>query len=194
MKISEKGLALIKEFEGLYLEAYKCPAGVWTIGFGTTEPINGQPIQAGMKITKEMAETLLLNNLKTYEAGVNNAVKVKLNQNQYDALVSFAYNCGVGALQKSDLLKYLNQGEYGKASDEFPRWNKANGKVLNGLVRRRKAEQELFNEAIGLDAYVINSIEAVKEKGIITSADYWIKKAELDNDISCLFVKLACQL
>ena len=139
MHISNEGINLIKQFEGCVLSAYKCPAGFWTIGYGHTKNV-----KQGMKITKEQATNLLKDDLKTYENYVNKYVKVKLNQNQFDALVSFAFNCGGGALKSSTLLKKLNKGDYEGAANELLRWNKANGKVLAGLTRRRKAEKALF--------------------------------------------------
>ncbi|WP_082238815.1 lysozyme [Niameybacter massiliensis] len=147
MRISKVGIDLIKSFEGCYLKAYKCPAGVWTIGWGTTEPINGIKPHEGMVITQKQADDLLIKNLKSYENAVNKYVTYsKLNQNQYDALVSFTYNCGAGALQKSDLLNRINKGDVLGTADEFLRWNKGGGKVLPGLVRRREAERKLFLE------------------------------------------------
>ena len=144
-RISKVGIDLIKSFEGCYLKAYKCPAGVWTIGWGTTESINGVKPHEGMIITQKQADDLLIKNLKSYENTVNKYVTyTKLNQNQFDALVSFTYNCGAGALQKSTLLQKLNKGDVQGAADEFLRWNKANGKTLNGLTRRREAERKLF--------------------------------------------------
>lgn len=142
--ISNVGIDLIKSFEGCYLKAYKCPAGVWTIGWGTTEPINGIKPHEGMVITQKQADNLLIKNLNAYENAVNKYVTYSINQNQFDALVSFAYNCGNGALKTSTLLKKLNAGDVLGAADEFLRWNKSNGKVLNGLTRRRKAERKLF--------------------------------------------------
>ena len=144
MNISKVGLDLIKSFEGCQLKAYKCPAGVWTIGWGTTEPINGIKPHEGMVITQQQADDLLIKNLKAYENAVNKYVTYSINQNQFDALVSFAYNCGNGALKTSTLLKKLNAGDVRGAANEFLRWNKANGKVLNGLTRRREAEKKLF--------------------------------------------------
>lgn len=142
--ISKVGIDLIKSFEGCYLKAYKCPAGVWTIGWGTTEPIDGVKPHEGMVITQKQADELLIKNLKGYENAVNEYVIYSINQNQFDALVSFAYNCGNGALKTSTLLKKLNAGDVHGAANEFLRWNKANGKVLNGLTRRREAERKLF--------------------------------------------------
>lgn len=142
--ISKVGIDLIKSFEGCYLNAYKCPAGVWTIGWGTTEPIDGVKPHEGMVITQKQADELLIKNLKSYENAVNEYVTYSINQNQFDALVSFAYNCGNGALKTSTLLKKLNAGDVHGAANEFLRWNKANGKVLNGLTRRRETERKLF--------------------------------------------------
>ena len=142
--ISKVGIDLIKSFEGCYLKAYKCPAGVWTIGWGTTEAIDGVKPHEGMVITQKQADELLIKNLKGYENAVNKYVTYSINQNQFDALVSFAYNCGNGALKTSTLLKKLNAGDVHGAANEFLRWNKANGKVLNGLTRRREAERKLF--------------------------------------------------
>jgi lysozyme len=139
MRISDKGLNLIKQFEGLYLTAYKCPAGVWTIGWGCTKGV-----RPGQQITREQAEAMLRAELAEFEAGVNRLVNVPLTQSQFDALVSFAYNVGLGALSKSTLLSKLNKGDYEGAAAEFPRWNKGGGKVLAGLIRRRAAEQALF--------------------------------------------------
>ena len=141
MKISQAGIDLIKSFEGCSLTAYKCPAGVWTIGYGHTSGV-----RAGQKITQKQAEEFLKSDLTLYEKGVEKAVRVKLNQNQFDALVSFSYNCGVGALRNSTLLKKLNAGDYKGSSAEFPRWNKANGRILAGLKRRRAAEKALFDK------------------------------------------------
>jgi lysozyme len=134
-------LSLIKEFEGLRLEAYLCPAKVWTIGYGHTKTA-----KPGMKITEGGAEALLRHDLEWVESTINKHVKVPLTQNQYDALASFIYNVGAGAFRKSTLLRLLNQGDYDGAAGQFQRWNKAGGKVLKGLTRRRKAEAEKFRD------------------------------------------------
>ncbi|WP_336286576.1 lysozyme [Cronobacter dublinensis] len=144
MQTSEKGLALIKEFESCQLKAYRCPAGVWTIGYGWTQPVDGKPVRAGMEIDMLTAERLLKTGLIGYENDVMKLVRVKLSQAQFDALVSFTYNVGSRNFSTSTLLKKLNAGDYAGAADEFLRWNKSRGKVLNGLVRRRAAERELF--------------------------------------------------
>ncbi|MGF6435019.1 lysozyme [Kosakonia sp. 1610] len=144
MRISDKGISLIKQFEGLRLTAYQDSVGVWTIGYGWTQPVDGKPIRPGMTIKEETAERLLRTGLVGYESDVSKLVKVKLTQGQFDALVSFAYNLGTSALSTSTLLQKLNAGDYAGAADEFPRWNKAGGKVLPGLMRRREAERALF--------------------------------------------------
>ncbi|KJM49097.1 muraminidase [Enterobacter roggenkampii] len=144
MQTSEKGIALIKQFEGCKLTAYQDSVGVWTIGYGWTQPVDGKPIRAGMTIKQEIAERLLKTGLVSYESDVSRLVKVGLSQGQFDALVSFTYNLGARSLSTSTLLRKLNAGDYAGAADEFLRWNKAGGKVLNGLTRRREAERALF--------------------------------------------------
>ncbi|KJM74857.1 muraminidase [Enterobacter hormaechei subsp. steigerwaltii] len=144
MQTSEKGISLIKEFEGCKLNAYQDSVGVWTIGYGWTQPVDGKPIRAGMTIKQETAERLLKTGLVSYESDVSRLVKVGLTQGQFDALVSFTYNLGARSLSTSTLLRKLNAGDYAGAADEFLRWNKAGGKVLNGLTRRREAERALF--------------------------------------------------
>ncbi|MBR8502031.1 lysozyme [Enterobacter asburiae] len=144
MQTSDKGIALIKQFEGCKLTAYQDSVGVWTIGYGWTQPVDGKPIRAGMTIKQETAERLLKTGLVSYEIDVSRLVKVSLTQGQFDALVSFTYNLGARSLSTSTLLRKLNAGDYAGAADEFLRWNKAGGKVLNGLTRRREAELALF--------------------------------------------------
>lgn len=145
---SQRGLDLIKQFEGLKLDAYRCPAGLWTIGYGTTRLPNGQPVTEGMMITQERAEKLLQHDLVEFERQVNRLVTARITQPMFDALVSFAYNVGAGNLSASTLLRLLNEGHFDGAAREFLRWNRANGKQLHGLTRRRQAEQQLFMEGI----------------------------------------------
>lgn len=144
MKTSNSGIALIKGFEGKRLVAYDDGVGVWTIGFGTIKYPNGVRVKRGDKCTEAQAEQYLRNDLITFENALNQLVKVPLNQNQFDALVSFTYNLGETNLRSSTLLKKLNAKDYKGAAAEFLKWNKAGGKVMNGLVKRRKAEMELF--------------------------------------------------
>mgnify|MGYP004455441449 FL=1 len=145
MKISEKGLAMIESFEGCLLKASNKLDGVWTIGYGQTGRYYGKRVRRGMTTTKAEAHAWLRDHsIKTYEDAVTQAVKVPLNQNQFDALVSFTYNVGVGALKQSTTLRKLNAGDYTGAADALTMWTKCNGKVLAGLVRRRKEERALF--------------------------------------------------
>jgi len=139
MNISNEGLSLIKKFEGCELDAYKCAAGVPTIGYGSTHGI-----EMGMSISRARAEELLLEDIAKFEDHVNNNVKVPLNQNQFDAMVSWTFNLGGGNLKSSTLLKVLNSSDYTDVHNQIKRWNKANGKVLEGLIRRREAEALLF--------------------------------------------------
>ena len=143
MNISQEGLSLIKKFEGCKLESYKCAAGVWTIGFGSTSGV-----EEGMEISQERADMLLLEDVEVFEEAVNNLVKVDLEQNQFDALVAWTFNLGSTNLKNSTLLKVLNDKNYEGVPEQIKRWNKATvdgeRQVLEGLVRRREAESLLF--------------------------------------------------
>lgn len=142
---SENCYNLIKQFEGLELGAYLCPAKIWTIGYGSTFYEDGKPVKKGDVITKERAEALLPKIVLKFAIEVYQRVKVDINQNQFDSLVSFTYNLGIGNFASSTLLKKLNKSEdKAVVAAEFHKWNKAKGKVLQGLVNRRKAEAELF--------------------------------------------------
>ena len=150
MKIGKDGLSLIKEMEGLKLQAYLCPAGKWTIGYGCTQYGNkctqfgNGPVKKGDVITSSIAEDLLRYDLEWVEEAINDLVKVPLLQNQFDALCSFVYNLGKTAFSKSTLLKLINKRAYDAAANEFPKWVYAGGKVLPGLVKRRLLEQKLW--------------------------------------------------
>ena len=148
MRMSADGLALVKEFEGLRLKAYKCPAAVWTIGYGHTSAAGSPMVTSDLEITRDAAEEILKRDMVQYEDGVKKFVKVELTQGQFDALVDFAYNAGVGALQKSTLLKKVNAEKFDEVPAEFMKWTKGGGKELPGLVRRRRAEVKLWR---GLD-------------------------------------------
>lgn len=136
---SKTGIDLIKEFEGCKLLAYRCPADVWTIGYGHT-----RTAREGLKITQERAEALLREDLLEFEKGVNQAVTVPLKQHQFDALVSFAFNVGLGNFQRSTLLRLVNAEQWEHAASQFGRWIFADQKVLPGLKRRRMSEKSLF--------------------------------------------------
>ena len=143
MKTSEKGKGLIKRFEGLHLKAYKCPAGVWTIGYGHT----GRDVREGMTITEEEAEGLLADDLVVFECAVARLVRVPIGQGQFDALVSFCFNVGVGNFERSTLLRKINVNPDDRGiADEFKRWNRAGGKPLRGLTERRLAEALMYFE------------------------------------------------
>ena len=136
---------LIKKFEGFSVKPYKCSAGVPTIGYGTTFYLNGNKVtMKDSPISEEVALSILFSVVEDFSKKVEKLLKVSVNQNQFDALVDFAYNLGIGNLQKSTLLKLINNKDFVGASKQFKLWNKANGKVLNGLTKRRKEEEELF--------------------------------------------------
>ena len=142
MNLGYNGTKILKFFEGCRLTAYQDSVGVWTIGYGHTKGVYD-----GMTITQEEAEQMLLTELEEYEGYVEKYVTVPLTQNQFDALVVWVYNLGPTNFRRSTLLKELNSGNYTAAGNEITKWNKAGGKVLAGLVRRREAEAKLFNEA-----------------------------------------------
>jgi lysozyme len=158
MNLSDRGLELIQSFEGYHTAqpdgscvAYLCPAGVPTIGWGCTEGV-----RLGMRWTRKQADEAYLRELSKFEAGINRLVTVEMNQNEFDAMVSLAYNIGLGGKDRrgktvpgfstSTVLTKLNRGDRTGAAAGFPLWNKGGGRVLNGLVRRRKAEADLFLE------------------------------------------------
>ena len=138
--LNRAGIDLVKQFEGLRLKAYKCPAGVWTIGYGHT----GKDVEKGMVITEAQAEALLVSDLSKFADGVRRRVKVRLNSNQFSALVSLAFNIGLGAFGKSTLLRKLNAGWYPAVPNEIRRWDIVGGKRMRGLTRRRDAEVALW--------------------------------------------------
>ena len=146
------GLSLIKSFEGCKLTSYRCPAGIWTIGWGHTGPYVGE----GLTITQSQADTLLMRDLVEFQTIVEDAVKVPLNDNQFGALCSFVFNVGPGKTGKRDgfvhlssgqpssMLRYINEKSYASAAAEFPKWNRVGGQESAGLTCRRLAEQNLF--------------------------------------------------
>jgi lysozyme len=149
MKTSFRGRKLIEEYESLRLEAYPDPGTgdePWTIGVGHTSSAGFPKVTKGMKISKEYAYDILKRDLKKTEDIVSRYVTAPLSQNQFDALVSFTFNLGPQNLRVSTLLKKVNRKDFEGASREFQRWNKADGKILSGLTRRRKAEEDLFRK------------------------------------------------
>lgn len=144
MAVSAKGIDLICSFEGLRLTAYDDGVGVWTIGFGTIKYPNGVRVKRGDTCTLEQAKSYMKYDLIEFEHTVNSLVKVPLNQNQFDALVSLTYNIGSGAFKSSTLLKKLNLSDYKGAADQFDVWVNAGGKRMQGLANRRAKEKEFF--------------------------------------------------
>ena len=144
MHVSPSGVDLICNFEGLRLKAYDDGVGVWTIGYGTTKYPNGIRVKKGDTCTLDQAKAYMQNDLKAFEQTVNSAVKVPVSQNQFDALVSLAYNIGSTAFKNSTLVKRLNEGNYKAAANQFDVWVNAGGKRMQGLINRRAAEKALF--------------------------------------------------
>ncbi|MBB4076277.1 lysozyme [Bartonella fuyuanensis] len=159
-KISKEGIALIKQWEGLRLHAYKDSIGVWTIGYGHTSTAGKPFVHKGMTITEKQAEDLLRQDLRQFENTVEKNVKVSLTNAQFAALVSFCYNVGTAAFCQSTLLKKLNNGEYEAVPAELQKWTKAGGKRLHGLVHRRAAESGLWAKG----AYVSSNYQTVETK------------------------------
>ena len=142
MKLSQRGIDLIKQFEGYSSKAYPDPAtggAPWTIGYGTTKGV-----KPGMIITVEQAEKMLRDDVAKFESGVSSLITAPTTQGQFDAMVSLAYNIGLGNFGKSTLLKKHNARCYTCAADQFRVWNRANGKVMNGLTKRRAAERQVY--------------------------------------------------
>jgi lysozyme len=140
-KINKEGVDLIKRWEGLKLIAYLCPANVWTIGYGHTATV-----RKGQEITEARAEELLRMDLDKFEKGIERLITVPLNDNQFAALVSWAFNVGLGAAERSTLRRMLNAGSYHEVPAQLRRWNKAGGVVLKGLTNRREDEVRLWNK------------------------------------------------
>lgn len=174
MKTSEAGLALIKKYEGLRLDAYRCPAGVLTIGYGHSSAAGGPIVYVGMKISQQMAEDILKRDLEKFEAGVLSSINSVPTQSQLDAMVSLAFNIGIRAFSTSSVVRYYNAGDMEKAAGAFALWKKAGGKVLPGLVRRRAEEAALFRASITKP-----KDEAVEEKPPapdVEATENWIVK------------------
>ena len=143
-QITAEGLAMIKHFEGLRTTAYQDSVGVWTIGYGHTSMAGPPMVYPGMVITAAEAEAILQQDLDIFERGVSQALTVTTHENQFSAMVSFAFNVGLSAYRNSTLLRKHNAGDFVGAANEFPRWVYADGQVLPGLVRRREAERALY--------------------------------------------------
>ena len=145
MKVNAEGYALLKRFEGCVLKAYKCPAGVWTIGFGNTFYEDGTKVKEGDVITQKRADELAKYIVEQFANSIREMIKQPLNENQFSACVSLAYNIGTGGFKKSSVLRKLNANPLDASiADSFRLWNKGGGKVLKGLVMRREAEIQLY--------------------------------------------------
>lgn len=179
MHISAAGINLIKKWEGFYAEAYLCPAKVWTIGYGTTKWPSGVPVKKGDKITQAEALTLLEQQVNEHAAAIFDYVKIDLTQSQFDALASFCYNLGKHILKQDPALtRYINAEDWANTTRVMQLYNKSAGKVLQGLVDRRKDEVDLFNKGItkGKEAIKLNEtgrseirqfLKKARDKGII---------------------------
>lgn len=174
-KISQEGLNLIKQFEGLRLRAYKpvLTEKYWTIGYGHY----GADVSKDMSITQAQAENFLKKDLEKFENAVANLVKIEISQGQFDSLVSFAYNCGASALSGSTLLRELNQGNFFVSANEFLKWSKSGSQVLEGLIRRRKAERKLF--LTGCKRVTPNFLNVRKGASTSTPVVKVLKKADV---------------
>lgn len=150
MKINQATVELVKEFEGFSAKAYKCPAGIWTIGYGTTAAAGvGITPKEGMTISQSDAEGYLHGALEKFASQIEDAITAPINENEFGAFVSLAYNIGPGAFKKSSALSSFNAGDKAKSAKAILLWNKAGGKVLKGLTRRREAERKLFLTPVG---------------------------------------------
>lgn len=156
MKISQKGIDLIKKFEGCRLQAYLCPAGVWTVGVGHTKGV-----KKGMVITQQQAETFLKDDIKPIETLLN-GMGINYTQNQFDALVGFVFNLGQGNFKSSTMYKYIVARKSDiEITDQMVKWHNAGGKPLLGLKKRRSEEANLF---LGKDVYYVDTLGNIKKK------------------------------
>jgi lysozyme len=145
MRLNDKGIDILHHFEGCRLKAYLCPAKVWTIGWGNTRYEDGTPVKEGDEITQQRADDLFLNIVNGFSDGVKKRLLQPIGENRFNALVSFAYNVGLGNFGSSTLLKKVNANPDDETiRNEFMKWNRGGGVVLAGLTRRRKAEADLY--------------------------------------------------
>ncbi len=144
MKLNQAGLNLIKKYEGFRAKAYRDAVGVWTIGYGHTSMAGLPTVTPGLKISRQQGENILARDVEKFARQIRPLIFVDLNDNQFSALVSFAYNVGVGGFKRSSALQRVNAGRFDAVPNRLSLWVKAGGKTLKGLVRRRAAEGELF--------------------------------------------------
>ena len=177
--VVKPGVDLIKQFEGLHdgdkstaiLEPQRDPIGIWTIGWGSIYDLAGRRVTRNTApITRDMAEMLLRREIRQKAVGVNKLTDVWLPDLSFAALVSFAYNLGIGAYRASTLRQRINAGDWSDVPHQFSRWNKAGGKVFNGLVRRRAAESEMFMRGLLKDGYIIEKEGVYNRPSTVTGA------------------------
>jgi lysozyme len=169
MNINEAGLAIIRNAEGLRLRAYQDATGIWTIGYGHTSAAGAPKVVSGLRITREDAETILTRDVATFARGVASAVTVPLNDDQFSALVSFAYNVGLGNFRKSSVLKAVNAQDFAAVPRRLALWVKAGGRILPGLIKRRAAEAALFTKQDEVAA----SVDVPRGKPVLRSTTIW---------------------
>ena len=169
MSVNQATIDLIKQFEGLRLTAYQCPAGVWTIGYGITEGacVGIKPAK-GMTITQDRAEDLLRQAVDEFAAKVDELITANVNANEFGACVSLAYNIGPNAFAKSTVLRELNAGRKDNAAAAFQMWNKAGGVISKGLVRRREAERQLFVAPVIADMHIVSMPDQIEPQSIFS--------------------------
>jgi lysozyme len=172
MQITDEGLELIKQFEGFRARAYRDAVGVWTIGYGHTSMAGAPEVRPGSEVSQAEAETILRRDVEIFARGAREAVKVPLNDAQFSALVSFAYNVGLGNLRKSSVLAAINRKDFAAVPRRLQLWTKAGGRVLPGLVRRRGAEAALFASDAVVSALPA-PVEQVEAKPLSQSKTAW---------------------
>ncbi len=171
MKMTVEGLALIKRFEGLRLDAYRDAVGVWTIGYGHTSMAGAPQVHAGLRITEADAHEILARDLDAFVRGVRDTVTVELSATQFSALVSFAFNVGLGGFKRSSVLTAVNSGDFDAVPRRLNLWTKAGGRVLPGLVRRRSAEGALFMSENAAPSKEV--ITPIPSKPVVESRTMW---------------------
>jgi lysozyme len=179
MKMTKEGLALIKQFEGFRSHAYRDAVGVWTIGYGHTSMAGLPTVKLGMTITEAEGETILSRDVDLFARGVQQMVNAKISDAQFSALVSFAYNVGLGNFRKSSVLSAVNQMDFTAVSRRLQLWNKAGGRVLPGLVRRRAAEAALFASTATVVEVPRKGVDQPKAKPVMHSKTLWSAAASL---------------
>ncbi len=173
MKLTKEGLTLIKQFEGFRTHAYRDAVGVWTIGYGHTSMAGMPEVKPGMTITEVEGDNILARDVDVFARGVQQLVKIKISDAQFSALVSFAYNVGLGNFRKSSVLSAVNRSDFQAVVRRLQLWNKAGGRILPGLVRRRAAEAALFaSEASNIEPEK-TVVEQANAKPVLQSKSIW---------------------